>query len=76
MSREHPAYRDNLEDLLTFFDGKRVLSIKEVARYTGKEQGLPVGQGPLRVPGSKLYLSSHPGPASLRGGVTCPPSMV
>ncbi len=25
MSREHPAYRDNLEDLLTFFDGKRVL---------------------------------------------------
>ena len=66
MSREHPAYRDNLEDLLTFFDGKRVLSIKEVARYTGKD----------RVPGSKLYLSSHPGPASLRGGVTCPPSMV
>ncbi|MDR3906328.1 MAG: hypothetical protein Q3X66_07760 [Evtepia sp.] len=37
MSREHPAYRDNLEDLLTFFDGKRVLSIKEVARYTGKD---------------------------------------
>lgn len=37
MSREHPAYRDNLEDLLTFFGGKRVLSIKEVARYTGKD---------------------------------------
>ena len=63
MSREHPAYRDNLEDLLTFFDGKRVLSIKEVARYTGK--GCQVGQISSRIPGSKLYLSSHPGPAAL-----------
>lgn len=37
MSREHPAYRDNLEDLLTFFGGKRILSVQDVCRYTGRD---------------------------------------
>lgn len=35
MAREKEAYRDTLEDILTFFDGKRVLRPFEVAKYTG-----------------------------------------
>lgn len=34
---EHPDYRNNLEDILSFFNGKRVLSIQEITRYTGKD---------------------------------------
>lgn len=35
MSREREAYRDNLEDILTFTEGKRLLTITDVRRYTG-----------------------------------------
>lgn len=35
MPRERPAYRDNLQDILEFFGGKRVLSIQDVRQYTG-----------------------------------------
>lgn len=35
MSREREVYRDNLEDILTFTDGKRLLTITDVRRYTG-----------------------------------------
>lgn len=38
MPREPYAYRDNLEDLLSFFGGKRILSIKDVAAYTGRNE--------------------------------------
>lgn len=34
MPREKEAYRDNFEDLLNFFDGKRVLTITDVCNYT------------------------------------------
>lgn len=37
MPREPVAYRDNLEDLLSFFGGKRMLNIQEVTRYCGKD---------------------------------------
>ncbi len=35
MSRESPAYRDTLEDVLAFSGGRRLLSIADVSRYTG-----------------------------------------
>lgn len=35
MPRELPAYRDNLQDILEFFGGRRVLSLDDVRRYTG-----------------------------------------
>lgn len=35
MAKELKAYRDTLEDILTFFDGKRMLRQCEVVRYTG-----------------------------------------
>lgn len=37
MSKEIAAYRDNLEDLLSFFGGKRILSVQDVCRYTGRD---------------------------------------
>lgn len=38
MAREPIAYRDNLEDLIAYFEGRRVLTIEEVARYTGRDK--------------------------------------
>jgi hypothetical protein len=32
---EHPAYRDNLEQILTFSHGRNLLNIKEVLAFTG-----------------------------------------
>lgn len=57
MAREHPAYRDNYEDLLQFFDGKRLLTQTDVIRYTGKDRrwvvahiGLKGGGNTISVP--------------------------
>lgn len=36
MAREHPAYRDTLEDVLTFLDGRRTMTQADICRYTGK----------------------------------------
>ncbi len=33
MARELESYRDNVEDLLRFFDDRRLLSVTDVARY-------------------------------------------
>lgn len=35
MPRELPSYRDNLEDILHFSGGKRLLHINEVCEYLG-----------------------------------------
>ena len=35
MSRERYGYRENLQDILEFFGGRRVLTIADVKRYTG-----------------------------------------
>lgn len=35
MPRERPAYRDNLQDILEFFGGRRLLTIQDVRAYTG-----------------------------------------
>lgn len=32
---EHPAYRDNLEQILQFTCGKHLLSVTDVGRFTG-----------------------------------------
>ena len=32
---EHPAYRDNLEQILEFTDGRHLLSIRDVMQFTG-----------------------------------------
>jgi hypothetical protein len=35
VSRELPGYRENLEDILSFTGGKRLLSVGDLCRYTG-----------------------------------------
>ena len=32
---EHPAYRDNLEQILKFSEGRNPLGVSEVGRFTG-----------------------------------------
>lgn len=38
MAREKADYRDNLEDILAFFEGRRLYNISDVARYTGRSR--------------------------------------
>ena len=37
MPRERITYRDHLEDLLEYFGGKRILTLRDVSNYTGKD---------------------------------------
>lgn len=64
MSREKENYRDELEQLIGFFPDKRVLSVSDVARYTGRDPrwckrvyGIDPGQG-ITVVGLAKILSS------------------
>ena len=50
MPRELPCFRDQLEDILSFSNGNRILTKEEVKIYTGKsrnwcEKYLAVGKG-------------------------------
>ena len=36
MAREAPTYRDELEEIIRFFGGKRILTVSDVAKYTGR----------------------------------------
>lgn len=38
MALEIPGYRENLADLLEFFNGRRILSVSDVCRYTGHDR--------------------------------------
>lgn len=38
MAREKEAYRPILEDILGFTNGKRLLNVAEVSKYTGKSK--------------------------------------
>jgi hypothetical protein len=36
--KEPEGYREQLEDLNTYFDGKRLLTVSDVEKYTGRER--------------------------------------
>lgn len=38
MALEAPGYRENLADLLEFFNGRRMLTLTDVCRYTGRDR--------------------------------------
>lgn len=38
MPREKETYRDNLEELTKYFGSKRLLTIQDVADYTGRSR--------------------------------------
>lgn len=56
MPRERPAYRDNLEDILSFTGGKRMLTTADVRRYTGLvdirtiKRHFPIQKGVISAP--------------------------
>lgn len=52
MPREKEGFRDEMEQLLSFFGERRVLNSKDVARYTGRDYrwckrvyGIETGKG-------------------------------
>lgn len=55
MSREKAAYRQNLEDILTFTGGRRMLSIQDVRQYTGFKDNRSVKR---RFPFVNGYISA------------------
>jgi len=64
MSREKENYRDELEQLNSFFPDKRVLFASDVARYTGRDPrwckkvyGIQPSQGITIVALAKLLSS-------------------
>ena len=38
MAREKEAYRPILEDILSYSQGKRLLNVSDVSKYTGKSR--------------------------------------
>lgn len=36
MAKEAPTYRDELEEIVKFFGSKRILTVSDVAKYTGR----------------------------------------
>lgn len=55
MSREKAAYRQNLEDILTFTGGRRMLSMQDVRQYTGFKDNRSVKR---RFPFVNGYISA------------------
>lgn len=52
---EHPDYRNNLEDILTFTQGRHLLSIGDVQKYTGITNTQTINK---RFPMIKGYISA------------------
>jgi hypothetical protein len=55
MSREKAGFRENLQDILEFSGGHRVLSVKEVKEYTGFRDDRTVKK---RFPFKDGYISA------------------
>lgn len=51
MSREKPAYRDNVEALLRYSGGKHLLTVSDVAAYCGRDRRTVIRKYDLRPGG-------------------------
>lgn len=67
MSREREAYRDNLADILDFTEGKRLLNISDVRRYTGLRDDRAIKK---RFPFRDGYISAPTLARCLSGGAS------
>lgn len=67
MSREKETYRENLQDVLEFFDGRRMLTIKDVSQYTGIRDYRAIKK---RFPFTGTYISAPTLASCLAGGGT------
>lgn len=55
MPRERTGYRENLQDVLEFFNGKRLLTMGDVKEYTGMKDTRALHK---RFPFSNGYISA------------------
>ena len=65
MSRELPAFRENLQDVLEFSGGRRLLSIADVKRYTGLSDYRAIKK---RFPFTNGFISAATLARALSGG--------
>ena len=65
MSREKAGYREILQDILEFSQGRRMLTVKEVGAYTGIVDYRAVKK---RFPFEDNYISAFALARSLAGG--------
>ena len=65
MSRERFAYRDNLQDILEYFEGRRALSASDVRKYLGFRDNRTVKR---RFPFKDGYISAPLLARCLSGG--------
>lgn len=66
MPRELPGYRENLQDVLEFFHGKRLLTVLDVGSYTGMKNYDSIKR---RFPFKDRYISAVNLALCLSGGV-------
>lgn len=66
MPRERTGYRENLQDILEFFNGKRLLTLSDVKAYTGLVDDRSVKR---RFPIANHYISAATLALYLSGGV-------
>ena len=65
MSREPEGYRQNLQDILDFFGGRRMLTVTDVKQYTGMRDHTAVKR---RFPFVENYISAPTLALCLSGG--------
>lgn len=65
MSREKVGYRENLEDVLEFFGGRRLLTVADVKAYTGLADYRTIK---ARFPFDGRYISAPTFARCLAGG--------
>ena len=73
MAKEHPALRDCFEDLLDFFEGKRVLTQSDICRYTGRTPKwvkAHYGVGDHKAIGTKAFARMLCEPSCPYGGAS------
>lgn len=66
MSREKAGYREILQDILEFSQGRRMLTIKEISAYTGIADYRAIKK---RFPVKDNYISAFALAMSLTGGL-------
>jgi len=65
---EHPAYRDNLEQVLQFTGGKHLLSLSDVRRFTGLRDDRTIKR---RFPFVDNHISAATLARCMCGGLKC-----
>lgn len=65
MSREKPYYRENLEQILKFSQGRQLLSVNDVRQFTGIKDYRTIKR---RFPFTGNYISAATLASSMAGG--------